>query len=330
MEYLCKPRKESMKKLIFGIASLLIVFAGGCKKKNPLDVDVSHLDAQVKVTRFDTLFYGGNPENLPQLKKQFPLLFNPRTPDSIWIAKMQDALFLDVRKEVEKVFPDKLGVETELKNVFLHIKYYFPSWQEPELITLYSDWDYMKRIYLADSLVFIFLDNYLGRDNPIYDGIPQYIRQTMSKEYIPVDFAEKTAVQTIPPPKSKDFLSKMIYHGKILYLKKAFMPQAHDSLLLGYTTEKWKWAEANEKNIWLYFLENDLLFDTDKNLDNRFLNPAPFSKFYTDIDNESAGMIGRFTGYKIVQSYMDKTGADISTLIRTPAQEIFQKSKYKP
>ncbi|NPA43568.1 MAG: gliding motility lipoprotein GldB [Chlorobi bacterium] len=318
-----------MKKSVWiWVAVLLLPWA--CKKRNPLDVDVSAVPAGVEVIRFDTLFYGGDPARLPALKEEFPYLFSPGIPDSVWAAKMQDTLLLDLRKATDSVFPGPLGVEDRLADVFKHVKYYFPRWKEPRIITLYSDWDYMKKLYLADTLAFLFIDNFLGEDNPVYEGIPLYLRHTMSKEYIPVEFARKTAEHTVPLPRTKDFLSKMIYHGKLLYLQKAFMPRAHDSLLLGYTSAKWRWAVENEKNVWLYFLDQNLLFDTDKNLDMRFLNPSPFSKFYTEVDNESAGMIGRYMGYRIVQAYMDRTGADLQTLIKADPHDIFRESKYKP
>ncbi len=307
----------------------LILFS--CKEKNPLDIDVSKIDAEAKIIRFDTIFYGNNPENLPRIKKQFPYLFPSSIPDSLWRKKMTDSLFIDLKNEVNRIFPDSLGVENELINLFKHVKYYFPKRNEPVIITIYSDWDYLKKVYLSDSLAFLFLDNYLGKDNPVYDGIPIYIRQTMRKEYIPVDFAARFAEQIVPYPSTKDFLHKLIYHGKLLYLQKAFLPQTHDSLLLGYSAKKWKWAVDNEKYVWLYFLDQNLLFDTDKNLDKRFLDPAPFSKFYSEADRESAGMIGRYIGYQIVKTYAKRNkNVDLKQLIQLDAQTIFNRSKYKP
>ncbi len=307
----------------------LIVLSGSCRN-NPLEVDVSDIEARIEVIRFDTLFYGRDTSDYREVKQRFPYLFSPGISDSLWQAKMQDSLLLDLKSEVDRIFPGRLGVEDELSGVFQHIKYYFPGWKEPKLLTLYSDWDYMKRILLVDTMAFVFLDNYLGKENPVYEGIPSYIRQTMTKAYIPVDFAEKFAEQVVPYPATKDFLSKIIYHGKILYLKKALMPQAHDSLILGYNTEKYRWARENEKNVWLYFLDNDLLFDTDKNLDKRFIDPAPFSKFYSEADNESAGRIGRYVGLRIVEKYMEKKKPELKDLLRTDAQTIFNQSKYKP
>ncbi len=317
-----------MRKIFYGLLIILAFFS--CRKKNKWDVDVSKIPAQVQIVRFDTMFYAKPVENFSKLKKEFPYLFSPEIPDSVWQKKMQDTLFIHLSREVQRVFPKNLGVENDLENLFKHIKYYFPKWKEPKIITLYSDWDYMKRVFLTDTLAFLFIDNYLGKDNSVYEGIPQYIRHTMDKHYIPVDFSRRTAEYLIKPPQTKDFLSKMVYQGKIIFLQKAFMPQVHDSLLFGYTTEKWKWAVENEKNVWLYFLDNQLLYKSDKKLNMRFLDPSPFSKFYTEFDNQSAGMIGRYIGYQIVKSYMKKTGSDIKNLLRINEHELFNQSKYKP
>ncbi len=317
-----------MKKTGWILGMILILFS--CEEERKLDVDVSHIPVEVKITRFDKLFYGQPADRLPGLKKRFPFLFPEDIPDSLWINKMQDSLLLDLKTQVDSVFPDNNLISRETENVLKHVKYYFPAFKEPEIITLYSDWDYTKRILYSDTLTFLFLDNFLGKDNRVYNGIPMYIRQTMTPQHMAPALAEEMAKTLVSPPKIRDFLSKMIYYGKILYLKKAFAPQKPDSVIIGYSSEKWKWAQENEANVWLYFLDNKILYDTDPQLDNRFLNWAPFSKFYTEADNESAGMIGQYMGWQMVKKYMNKTGASLEEMIKTPAEEIFRKSKYKP
>ena len=42
-------------------------------------------------------------------------------------------------------------------------------------------------------------------------------------------------------------------------------------------------------------------------LRSRFLSESPYSKFNLDIDKQSPGAIGRWLGYKIVDSYMNQT-----------------------
>jgi len=74
-----------------------------------------------------------------------------------------------------------------------------------------------------------------------------------------------------------------------------------------------------------------LLFSTDAKLPNRFINPAPFSKFYLEqIDNDSPGRVGRYIGWQIVKSYAEKNDVSLVELLNTPAQTIFNNAKYKP
>ena len=62
----------------------------------------------------------------------------------------------------------------------------------------------------------------------------------------------------------------------------------------------------------------------------RFINPAPFSKFYLEIDNDSPGMVGRYIGWQIVRSYMENNNSTIQKLLTLNAEELLNKSKYKP
>jgi hypothetical protein len=67
------------------------------------------------------------------------------------------------------------------------------------------------------------------------------------------------------------------------------------------------------------------LYSDDQKLIPRFINPAPFSKFYLEIDNESPGKVGDI-GWQIVNSYMKNNEVSLQQLLRTNAQEIFEKS----
>ncbi|MBT8295290.1 MAG: gliding motility lipoprotein GldB, partial [Gramella sp.] len=122
----------------------------------------------------------------------------------------------------------------------------------------------------------------------------------------------------------------MLYYGKLLYLKDKFIPFKSDALKIGYSEKEFEWAEANEDQIWRYFVENELIYDTDSQLYTRFLYPAPFSKFYLELDAESPARLGQFIGWNIIRSYMDKNDVSIKRMLNTPAEEIFNKANYKP
>jgi uncharacterized protein YjaZ len=72
------------------------------------------------------------------------------------------------------------------------------------------------------------------------------------------------------------------------------------------------------------------LYSYDSKLGNRFINPAQFSKFYLEIDNESPGRVGAWIGWQIVRSYMKNNEVTVAQLLKTNAKQIFEKSKYKP
>ena len=82
--------------------------------------------------------------------------------------------------------------------------------------------------------------------------------------------------------------------------------------------------------MWRYFIEKELLYNTDPKLAPRFIVDAPFSKFYLEIDNESPGRIGQYLGWRMVRAYMENTDTSVPQLLIKNADEIFKNSKYKP
>jgi len=108
------------------------------------------------------------------------------------------------------------------------------------------------------------------------------------------------------------------------------IPFKSDAEKIGYTKSQLEWAEINENMIWTYFVEKELIFKTDSRLVNRFIAPAPYSKFYLQLDNESPARLGQYMGWQIVRAYANRTGEDFKTILKTDAETIFNKSKYKP
>jgi uncharacterized protein YjaZ len=122
----------------------------------------------------------------------------------------------------------------------------------------------------------------------------------------------------------------MIYVGKEMYLKDILLPEAPDDIKMGYTPEQIKFCQENENYMWRFFLENQMLYDTDQKLVPRFINPAPFSKFYLEIDNDTPGRVGAWLGWQIVRSYMENNKTSLQDMLKMDAKTIFENSKYKP
>ena len=68
--------------------------------------------------------------------------------------------------------------------------------------------------------------------------------------------------------------------------------------------------------MWRYFIENEIFYSDDPKLIPRFINPAPFSKFYLEIDNESPGRVGAWIGWQIVRSYMKNNEVSFADLLK--------------
>lgn len=317
---------------MFRIVFLLVVaiLLVNCKKDDKLDIDVSSIDAIVKVHRFEQDFYNSDGSNLAELKQKYPNLFPTQTPDSIWVAKMKDADEQELFREVNDTYVDFHKEAKQLSDLFKHIKYYYEGFQEPTVYTVMSNVDYQRKIIYADSLLFISLDVFLGNKSEIYQDFPDYIKQNFTKKHLIVAVAEELSKREAPRATSRTFISRIIQRGKLLYMIDAFLPKVDEAHKIGYTTEQIAWASLNDVDIWKYFIENKYLFSTDQELSRRFIDTAPFSKFFLANDNESPGRIGEWFGWQIVRAFMTNNEVSLQQMLQTDNETIFKKSKYKP
>ena len=244
---------------------------------------------------------------------------------------MQSELQQEINTEVLESFPDFDEEKQRIKRLFKYIKYYYPDYEIPKVITVAEEVNYRQKLVLGEELLLISLDNYLGKDHKFYAGLPSYIAFQQDKKFLVSDIASAFAKQRLNSNRSRTFLSDMIYFGKILYLKDVLMPYEPDSVKIYYSEEQMKWAKDNETEIWSFFVENNLIYSTDNRLEDRFISLAPYSKFYLELDNESSPRVGQFIGWQIVRAYIDRNpNTSIKELLELDADVIFKKSKYKP
>ena len=318
-----------MKKYILFFA--LALAAVSCKNENEVENKVAAVPVpKVEVVRFDKIFFGGKPEDLPKIKQEFPYLFPAGNDDTVWLNNMKDPFLLKLYDEVLKKFPNTDALNEDLAALFQHIKYYYPKVETPKVVALVSDDLEVKSVY-ANKLVLIPLSLYLGRDNKVYEGLPKYQIQQFDATQILPDVVTSFSNGKIAPPADKNLLSFMIYYGKELYLKDVLLPETPDEDKIGYTKDQIGWAIANEAEMWLYFVKNKLFYSNDAKLPGRFINPAPFSKFQEGFDNETPGRLGQWVGWQIVKAYMENNkNVTLQELLAADAKTIFDNSKYKP
>ncbi len=320
-----------MKKFFLIITLIFVIVS--CKEESKKAKEIDNVSVgKVTIDRFDKKFFEGTPDDLPQLKQEYPYLFPEGNEDAVWVEKMRDTFQLKLYDEVQKKFSSVDGLEKDLEELFKHIKYYYPDFKNPKVLALVSDDIETKAVY-ADNLLLIPLSLYLGTDNQMYDfeEIPRYKVQQFVPEQILPDVVASFSLVKIAPPRDRTLLALMVYFGKELYLQDMLLPDVPDADKIGYTPQQLEWAQANESEMWRYFIENNLLYDTDPKLPGRFINPAPFTKFYLELDNESPGRLGRWLGWQIVRAYAENNkNVPLQELMAMDAKTIFENSKYKP
>lgn len=317
-----------MKKCFLIIICSFIIIS--CDQKSGLEKKIEAIPVAVQIERFDKLFFESKEIDLPKLKSQFYYLFPERNDDTVWFNKMKDPLLRELYQEVQNKYSDIEPLRRALKLLFQHIKYYFPEEKIPKVITLISEMDYESKVFYTDSLVFISLDMYLGKGHKFYE-FPEYYKQAFEPSQMLPDLVKNFSYGKIKKPTDRTLLSQMIYAGRTLYLKDLLLPDYSDADKIGYTEEQIAWCEENQEQMWRYLIEEKLLYSADPKLGMRFVNPAPFSKFYLEIDSSSPGRVGTWIGWQIVRFYM-KNNKDVSLqqLMKLNSEEIFEKSKYKP
>jgi gliding motility-associated lipoprotein GldB len=303
-----------------------------CTSKTDTEKEISNIQVDVEMQLFHQEFAQATPDDLAQLREEYPRLLPVRTNDSILIAKMtgQDSIQNILEGAIDKAAFNYEQIEKDVEEVMRHVKYYFPEFQPTPIITLISEVEYNYQVIPSEEALYISMDTYLGKDHELYIGVNQYIKENLNIEQLPADVGMAYAELFVEPTMDRTLLGSMVYYGKLHYLQRLFVPEARGDYIFNYPKEKYQFTLENEEQMWRYIIGEELLYDTDSRLLSRFILPAPFSKFYLEVDQQTPGGVGNYLGYRIVQAFMDNNEVDLDVMINLPAEEIFKRSKYKP
>ena len=324
-----------MKKniLFFLLTALFFTFFSCNKEENDRwNVEVKTSEP-VKITDISAEFYNEKIP-FPEFKEKYSFFLAPQVPDATYEKKRNNTL--ERRMYKNAISLNKIPrLEKDLTELFAHVKYYFPKFQNPKVYVFSSATELYEEpiLYIPDQkIIFIDLSAFMGEKSEYYEGIDNYIKKDMNPENVIARVSETIAIDYVPvTPDQNKFLDKIINQGKLLTLQDAFLPKTLDQYKIGYAKSQQEWAVSNEENIWNYFVENDLLFSDDSNLNERFLNKGPFSKFYTEIDQKSSPRIGTFIGWQICRKYLaEHPEVTLQQFLQKSATEIFNNTNYKP
>lgn len=166
-------------------------------------------------------------------------------------------------------------------------------------------WGRPQSIMFADSIMFIALNHYLGSDHPAYASLPSYRLIDKKQKALPYDVVEALLATRYPFEHSDStaVINRLLYEGALIEAKMRLVKDATLAEALGYTKDQLAWLEENEGLIWRKMNAAKLLFNHSEDVANKIVSPAPFT---SPISSETPGRAGRYMGYKIVKSYLDR------------------------
>lgn len=326
--------KRQFKFLLYTI--LFTGLTPSCDSKPEVDLDEIPIDTELQ--RFEQAFYSWDTadigEGLTKLSEDFRPFFSSKTEPIFWVNQRTDTQNLKLYELSDKVFPSESPELKALNSIFKRYYYYFGATDTLEVYSYISSLDFNYPIVYSQPYLFIALDLYLGKPaEEFYQVLPQYLQYGRQASFLNRDVAYALSLNHVPPPPEPvSLLDAMIYHGKLLKLTELLLGEVQEANLLVYPPEKHQFSVAHEKDMWVYFIENQLLFKSDQDLQRRFIEVAPFSKFRTELDVQTPGRIGRWFGYRIMDAYLDaypEQSLDV-WMRETDSRKLLRLSGYKP
>lgn len=337
-----------------------LILAASCRQEEGAKIpDVSDIKVDIDLTRFEQLLLADttiDAVRIKQLQSEHPafssIFFEHVMPknDPIeintndeeirfqqiisWVKHPRTRWLYDT---IQQIYPDVKDVEEDLEQAFRYAKYYFPEKETPRVYTTISDFGYFPFIYAEDSLrdgIGISLEMFAGEKFPYltYTGLnnafSDYLTRSYNKDHITKRTLEVWVDDMMGPPSGDRLIDLMMDRGKKLYILESLMPEVHDSVIIDYPSNKMEYVHNNERNIWIHFTTQDMLYETSLNKIQKYIGPSPTSP---GMPTEAPGNTGSWLGWQIVRAYMrnhpQTTLKDLLAL--KDAQQILDRSGYR-
>jgi hypothetical protein len=325
----------------------LIVLLSACGN-NANKPDVSHIKVDLTLQRFEQSFFKMDTNNIQQgladLRNAYPHFFpvymqnilqlNLLDTDSYAALRNIISSYRPINDSIQARYRDLGWLKEDLTEGFQYVKYYYPQYRVPRIITFIATLD-APGVVLTPEHLGIGLHQYAGKNFSVYQTpelqqlYPSYISRRFDKEYM-VTNSLKAVVDDVYPDQSvgRPLVEQMIEKGKQWYLLSHFLPDAPDSALTGYTKKQLDWVEDNEGNVWAYIVKNENLYAIEPHVIQTYIGESPFTQ---GMPETSPGNIGQWIGWRIVQQYARKNKKlTLQQVLKTPARTIFQGAAYRP
>jgi len=233
-------------------------------------------------------------------------------------------------RDTKRIFGDGSELESQFRQAFANLRYYYPDFTPPKIRTLITGLD--TDLFVSDTLILVSLDFFLGPDGTYRPKTYDYLM----RRYDPQDIVPSCLlIYGISPHfnktdlKDRTVLADMVAYGKSFYFAKHMLPCTPDSILIWYTADEIRGARQNEDLIWARFIQDKVLFSTNVIDKKNYLGDRPIT---TQVGEKCPGRIGQWVGWEIVKEYMrthpEKSLPELMNM--DDAQALFKSSNYKP
>lgn len=305
-----------MRYILIIILSLFVLSA--CRDDRQKDFFLS--ENGVKIHRYDRLQFEASALNsftsLQKMNTNYPhatklLIEDVLALGSVDDEKINDRLcayysdtsLVNLMLDVEDKYKDLSRFEKELTKGFVFLKKRIPSIPIPAVYSQISALN--QSIVVADSLIGISLDKYMGEDYPMYKRFYyDYQRRTMNPERIVPDCISFYLLSLYPFPwerAHRTLFDVIMYRGKIAWItEKALGAGELGERLLGYDKQQLAWCSNNKKQFLDWVRKSNHLESTDPMIIRSYIQsiPNPF------LNENVPPMIGVWLGMQYIDAYM--------------------------
>ena len=333
-----------MKRYIYIMLAMGFALIG-CKREKR-HADLTGIDFEVKIERFDSAFWTLDTtkvaEEFQRLMVEYPDITPIYTENVVRFGHPDSAIthetYLFFRRDTAvqrlytdalKIYSDMSDIERDLTTAFRRARYFLPQFATPNVYCHVSGLN--QSLIIDETFISLSIDNYLGADYPLYKhiGIYKYQRPNMRREKVASDYITAWLSSEFSTNLANNLLTDIIHRGKILYTVSVLLPETPEHGIMGYSKEQWDWVKNNETSMWNSLIYTKDLYTTNMITKNKYINDGPFTLPFTQ---ESPGRAGVYIGWQIVESYMrHNPEISIQQLLQQPdAQVILNNSNYKP
>ena len=333
-----------MKRLF--LLSVLVLSLLSCNYQDATP-DVTHIKVELEVQHFEDAFFSVDTTkleaSLQTLHSKYPRFTTDFLSNILELMPQKEVADLKsfykayqpLYKSSTAIFKKQSEEFNTVKNGLQLVKFYFPEYPLPKkLITFVGPINSFATIITEDAIA-IGLQLFMGKDHPLYTSeqgqmlYPAYVSRRFEPAYIPVSAMNAIVMDLYPGQHfGKPLIAQMVELGKKMYLTDHLLPTTADSLIIGYPQKQLDACYANEKNIWAFFVQNDMLYKTDPQLIREYVTDGPFTNA---LGKDSPGNIGQFVGWQIVKKWVSKNkGISMDSLMKKDPVQLFEESRYKP